>query len=231
MKHLITLFLLAVAITAPALPAAEPPKDTAAASFTRNKKLKGKVTVEFKNEFLKEAIKEISSQLEDQKLGTLSVHYGVGVSQNTRISYSGKDVTAEDALDGILKQLDLGYFVVSKEKDRYDGWIEVGKGSMRGYPAGVDAPKTPDKPVGKPTEPMVKAPDPKTPEPGKTTEPKIDLNDPDEKNAQLRLTTAKMLVEDGKLEDARPLLKYIIKYFPKTAAAKDAKELLEKNKQ
>ena len=78
------------------------------------------------------------------------------MSQNTRVTYSGKDVTVEEALDGILKQLDLGYHVVSKDKDRYDGWLHVEKGTHRGYPAGVTAPKT----------------DPKDPKPQPKSEPK-----------------------------------------------------------
>lgn len=124
------------------------------------------------------------------------------------------------ALDGILKQLDLGYFVVSKDKDRYDGWIELGKGMFRGYPPGVDAPKG--------TE--VVATEPKKPEEPKKTDPEPAGNDPDEKNAMLRLEAAKKLIADGKIDEAKPLLKFAARYFPKTKAGAEAKELLEKNK-
>jgi hypothetical protein len=206
--------------------AADPPKDTAAAAFTRNKKLKGKITVEIKDLPLKDAIGEISGQLEDKKLGTLSVHYGIGISGNTKVSFSGKEVTAEDALDAIFKKLDLGYHVVSKEKDRYDGWIEVNRGTHRGYPPGVQAPMstgTTPTPVTKPEEPK-KPEDPKTPIDPKTA------NDPDEKNAALRLEEAKKLLAEMKADSAKPLLKYIVRFFPSTKAAGEAKELLEKNK-
>src|SRR6266536_3619686 len=136
-------------------PAADPPKDTPAAHFTRTKKLKGKVTVEFKNEFLRDCFKELSSQLEDQKLGALSVTNATGVSLNTRVTFAAKDVTAEEAIDGLLKQLDLGYYVVTKEKDRYDGWLMITKGTERGYPPGVTPPK------GEPKKPDAKKPEEK----------------------------------------------------------------------
>src|SRR5438874_2448878 len=79
--------------------AADPPKDTPAAHFTRTKKLKGKVTVEFKNLELGEAFKEISGLLEDQKLGQLSIQYATGVSRNTRITFSAKDTPLDEVLD------------------------------------------------------------------------------------------------------------------------------------
>jgi len=199
-------------------PAADPPADTASAHFTRTKKFKGKVTVDIKNEPLSTAFETLSEPLVDQKLGPISVHYGVGVSKNTRVTYSGKDVTVEEALDGILKQLDLGYHVVSS-KDRYDGWIELNKGTHRGYPAGVVAPKSATKPEPKP--------EPKTePKP----KPAGDPNDPDEKQARLRLDLAKECLADGKKADAARLFKYILSKYPKTAAAAEAKELADKNK-
>ena len=88
--------LAAVLASLPTATAADPPKDTTAAHFTRTKKLKGKVTVDFKNEFLKAVFEGLSEQLADQKLGPISVQYGTGVSQNTRITFSAKDVAFTD---------------------------------------------------------------------------------------------------------------------------------------
>jgi hypothetical protein len=210
--------------------AVDPPKDTPSAAQSR-KKLKGKVTVEFKNTMLDEALTEISGQIEDQKLGPISKIYGVGVSKNTRVNYAGKDVTVEEALDGILKQLDLGYTILSKPGDRQDGFFEISKGNHRGYAPGVTPPagsmpvasKTPDpKPEPKPE---VK-PEPK-PEPSKPAET---VGDADEKNAQSRMDTAKKLIEDNKAAEAVKLLKYVVKYYPTTKGAAEAKELLEKMK-
>jgi len=210
----------AVAVVAAVIPvtAEEPPKDTPSAHFTRAKKLKGKVTVEIKNEPLSAAFELLSEPLIDQKLGPVSVHYGLGVSKNTRVTYSGKDVTVEEALNGMLKQLDLGYHVVSS-KDRYDGWIELNKGTHRGYPPGVTAPKPdPAAPAGDPK------PDPKVdPKPPAT-------DDPDEKQARSRLDLAKECLDEGKKEDAARLLNYVLKKYPKTQAAAEAKQLLDKNK-
>ncbi|OWK39207.1 putative lipoprotein [Fimbriiglobus ruber] len=244
-------------VAAQTVPAADPPKDTTQAAFTRNKKLKGKVTVDFKNEFLKEALKEISGQLEDQKLGQLSTHYAPGVSQNTRITYAGKDVTAEEALDGIFKQLDLGYVVTSKDKDRYDGWLEIAKGNERGFPAGTTvAQADPKKPgakkpeeMKKPDEPKkteeAKKPDPKKPDeakkpddPKKTEEAKKpdetkktddpDVTEEDEKLAKSQLDLAKKLQDDGKADRAKTVFKFVVKKYPGTKAAAEAKEILEK---
>lgn len=220
-----------LAAVGPAVQAADPPpKDTTAAAYTRTKKLKGKVTLDVKNDFLKAVFEEITSQLQDQKLGQLAVHNGVGVSLNTRVTYACKDATVEEALDGLLKQLDLGYHVVSKEKDRYDGWIELNKGTHRGYPPGVTAPKT--DPKTEPTKPDPKIEpkvEPKKPDP--KVEPKTPVSDdPDEKQARSRLDLAKECIEMGKKEDAARLLKYVVKNFPKTKAAEEAKELMEKVK-
>jgi len=206
--------------------AVDPPKDTPSAAQSR-KKLKGKVTVDFKNTMLDEALNEISGQIEDQKLGPISKDYGLGVSKNSRITYAGKDVTVEEALDGILKQLDLGYAIISKPGDRKDGFFEFTKGNHRGYPPGVTPPagstpiasKTPDpKPEIKPE---VK------PEP---TKPEPTAGDADEKNAQSRMETAKKLIDDNKAPEAVKLLKYVVKYYPTTKGAAEAKELLEKMK-
>ena len=50
----------------------------------------------------------------------------------------------------MLKKNSLGYIVVSKDKDRYDGWLKIKQGNERGYPAGEEpktkaAPKEPEK--------------------------------------------------------------------------------------
>jgi hypothetical protein len=214
------------------LSAAEPPKDTPAAAFTRTKKLKGKVTVEAKNAPLKEIIMDISGQLEDQKLGPISYHPDLGISSNTRTSLSVKEVTAEEALDKLFGSLEYGYVVVSKDKDRYDGWLKIVKGSARGYEPGMepkDAPKPADpkkpdpkvevKPDPKPPEPKpeVKPADPKPPEP----------MDEDEKAAVSKLDAAKKLLAEEKGDDAKKLLKYVTKFYPKTKAAEEAKKLLD----
>ncbi len=230
----LVLAALAAMILGQSASAAEPVKDTPNAAFMRTKKLPAKVTVDFKNLPFKDALEEISSQLEDKKLGPVKAHYGVGVSMNTRITYAAKDVTVAEALDGILKQLDLGYVVVSKDNDRYDGWLDIVKGSQRGYPEGVTVPKTGTDPKVDPKAPPKvdpKAPpkvDPKTPP---KVEPKPEtpaVTEEDEKLAQSKLDLAKMLNDDGKKDRAIIQLKFVVKKYAGSKAAVEAKELLEK---
>ena len=124
--------------------------------------------------------------------------------------------------------LELGYIVVSKDKDRYDGWIKMVKGNARGYEPGTepkDAPKPvdPKKPDPKPEvkpdpKPEVK-PDPKPDRPAEVDE--------DERAAVAKLDAAKKLIADEKADDAKKLLKYVTKFYPKTKAAEEAKKLLD----
>lgn len=211
-------------------------KDTLGASFTRTKKLKGKVTIDAKNEPIGDILKEISSQLEDQKLGAISVTFDTGVSKNTKTTFASKDKTAEETLDGLLKTLDLGYVVISKDKDRYDGWLKLVKGTNRGYEAGLepkDGPKPDATPEPKPEPKPVVKPDPE-PKPVVKPEPKPVPEDKateqEEKAAAVRLATAKDLIEKGKDVEAKPLLKYLVKYAANTKAGADAKELMDKMK-
>jgi hypothetical protein len=212
--------VLAVAVAVTPLPAADPPKDTTAANYTRTKKLKGKVTVEAKNLPLKEILEDLSNQLQDLKLGPISAQYDTGISGNTRTSLSVKDVPAEEALDKLFGSLELGYVVVSKDKDRYDGWIKIVKGAARGYEPGME-PKDAAKPATDPKKPDPKPevkPDPKPTEPADAD---------DEKAAAAKLEAAKKLIADEKGDDAKKLLKYVTKFYPKTKAAEEAKKLLD----
>jgi hypothetical protein len=217
--------VLTVALVGASVQSAEPAKDTTAAAFTRTKKLKGKVTVEAKNAPLKEILEDLSNQLQDLKRGPISAQYDVGISGNTRTTLSVKDVSAEEALDKLFGSLELGYVVVSKDKDRYDGWIKVVKGNARGYEPGTEP-----KDAAKPTDP--KKPDPK-PEVKPETKPDPKPAEPvdeDEKAAVSKLDSAKKLIADKKAEDAAKLLKYVTKFYPKTKAAEEAKKLLDEMK-
>jgi hypothetical protein len=190
-------------------------KDTQAATKTR-KKLLAKVSVDFKDEMLKECIAEISRQLEDAQAGSLSATYDTGVSQNQRLTFDAKDKSVADVLDGMLKKNSLGYIVVSKDKDRYDGWLKIKQGSERGYPAGE--------------EPKVKAA-PKEPEKTKTPAPEVVVpadGDKAEKAAASKLDLARSLLKDGKNEKAKERFAEIVKLYPKTKAAEDAQKELDK---
>jgi TolA-binding protein len=194
-------------------------KDTQGAAHTRAKKLTAKVTVDFKDEMLDECVKEISRQLEGAGIGSLSAAYDTGVSKNQRVTFAAKDQTVAAVLDGIGKKNNLGYYVVSKEKDRYDGWIRITRGNERGWPAGQE-PK--DKVTAK------AAPEPKDKSADKPADPPA-AGDP-EKTAASKLEFARSLLKDGKKDRAKQRFQDIISQYPNTKAAGEAKQELEKLK-
>lgn len=208
-----------VLVGSPALVAAE--KDTALAANTRAKKLTAKVTVDFKDEMLDECIKDLSRQIDDAGGGSLSASYDQGVSKNQRLTYAAKDQSVADVLDGMLKKNSLGYIVVSKDKDRYDGWIKITRGNERGWPAGQE-PKGTAKAAPKATpEPNEKAAD-------KPVEKPADDPDKTEKAAASKLEFARSLLKDGKTDRAKQRLQEIVTQYPNTKAAEEAKKELEK---
>jgi len=204
--------VLGTLVIAVAVAAAE--KDTAAAANTR-KKLLTKVTVDFKDEHLSECLKEIARQIDEATDAKLSFFYDTGVSQNQRVTYSGKDQSVADALDGMFKKNSLGYIVFAKDKDRYDGWLKIKQGNERGYPAGE--------------EPKVR-PAPKEAEKSKTAPHKEVISDDEkaEKAAGAKLDFARSLLKDGKTDKAKARLEEIIKSYPATKAAAEAKTELDK---
>jgi hypothetical protein len=191
-------------------------KDTPLAANTRAKKLTAKVTVDFKDETLSESIKEISRQLEDAGIGSLSAEYDVGVSRNQRLSFATKDQTVADVLDKMLEKNSLGYYVVSKDKDRYDGWIKITRGKERGWPAGQE-PKNKATPKAAPKP----APEPKD-QPAATDAGQA------ERTAASKLKLAQSLLKDGKPDKAKQRFLEIVTQYPNTKAADEAKKELEK---
>jgi hypothetical protein len=74
---------------------------------------------------------------------------------NQRVTFSAKDEDLDKVLDGMLKRNSLGFVVLSKAGDRYDGWLLIKQGNERGYAAseeskakGVSKPATKDKDKG-----------------------------------------------------------------------------------
>ncbi len=214
--------LLAVAVLSAgslAIRAAE--KDTASAANTRDKKLKVKVTVEFKDEMLSECLKEISRQIEESGLNRMSVAYDTGVSQNQRLTFAAKDMTVEDVLDGMLKKNSLGYVIVSNVKDRQDGYLKITRGNERGWPKGHE-----------PKDAKTKASDAKPKDTKDDTshqDAKASTNpDKVEKEAASKLEMARSLLKDGKTDKAKARFQEIVDKHPTTKAAADAKKELEK---
>lgn len=219
-RVLLSLIALAVGST-PVL--AQAVKDTNAAAATR-KKLQTKISVEFKDTKLVDCTKEIKEKVEDAGGGALSFRFEIGVSMNLTITYSAKDQTLAEVLDGMFQKNGLGYIVVSIEKDRDDGWIKIRQGKERGYPAGATpVAKGPDKEKPKPP------PEKPAKEPPKEKPPATE-GDKAEETATARLSLAKALIEAGKTDKVKERLEDIIKMYPTTKAAEEAKKLLEKLK-
>jgi FimV-like protein len=127
------------------------------------------------------------------------------------------------------------YYVKSKKGDAYDGDVFIRVGDERGCPKGEE-PAAKPKPEDKPKEDKPKEEKPKDKpkeKPKVEDKPKEDKpaeDDPEkvEKDAGRKLKLAKMLIDDGLAEQAREPLEEIVKKFPNTKAADEARQLLKK---
>ena len=103
--------------------------DTPAAAKTR-KLLEQKVSVDFKDTRLEDAMDEIKEQVKGFKF---MLDTKGGVSRNQAITYKAKDRTVAEVLDEMLKKPALGYIVISKKGNAYDGLVQIRKSDERGY--------------------------------------------------------------------------------------------------
>ncbi|GBD35997.1 hypothetical protein HRbin36_01114 [bacterium HR36] len=186
------------------------------------KKLQTRISVDFKETRLEDCLNEIKNQVEG-----LNFYRGAGVSNNLTITYQGKDQTVDEVLRGMFKGKGLGYVIhrATKAGDRYDGWVQIVQGDVFGE---VDPPLD-EKPTAKPADKPVTKPDdkPATKSPTKTTP---DDRDKQERAARATLLFAKELIAQNDLSGARENLELILKKYPNTKAAEEAKQLLEKIK-
>ncbi len=119
---------LAVAARADEKPAGD---DTPKAAAAR-KLLKTKVTLNCKETRLEDVIEEIK---EDHVKGlNILLDTKGGVSRNQAITYKCADVPLEQALDEMFRKNGLGYVVISKKNNAYDGVVLIKQGKERGYP-------------------------------------------------------------------------------------------------
>jgi hypothetical protein len=213
-------------------------EDTPAMAKTREK-LKQKVSVEFKDTQLKDVVDELKEKVEGL---TFLLDQKGGVSGNKKFSYKATDKPLEGILDEMFKKENLGYYVIGKEEKAYEGSIRIKVGKERGFQAGQE----PDKKKPDDKKPDDKKPDDKKKiDDKKPDDKKVDNKKPDDKRpddkkppeddgdrvertAAAKLRAAKNLVADGKKDKAMDVCEDIIKDYPKTNAAKDAKELLDK---
>jgi hypothetical protein len=124
---------LLVLFVAPLVLADDPPKDTATAAKTREKSKK-KITQTWKDTPLKEILDDIKEATGGDQDGLkFQIDTKSGVSQNSKFSYKCKDKPAAEVLSEILEMRKWGWYVISKEKDAYEGLIKVRVGDERGY--------------------------------------------------------------------------------------------------
>jgi hypothetical protein len=231
---------------------AQAPKDTPSAAATR-KKLQAKIKVNFKEGKLKEVMDEIKDKIKEAT--GLEFSYVLdtvgGVSQNISVNYKGEG-TAEKVLDEMLGKMDMGYIVISgkykKLPERYDGWVLIVKGKERGYPEGEgpakdkavtkDKAKTDDKDKAPPKDKTVAKDKGKddakdkaaVKDKGEEKDKGGGDDDKAEAAAASALKLAKKRIDAGLKTKAKESLQSIIKEYPKTKAAAEAKQLLEKLK-
>jgi autotransporter-associated beta strand protein len=105
-------------------------KDTPAAAATR-KKLKQKVTVNFKDTRLEDVVDDLKEQVKGLRM---QLDTKGGVSRNLPITWKGTDVTLAEALDGMFQKNGLGYIIISGKNNAYDGSIQIRQGKERGSP-------------------------------------------------------------------------------------------------
>ena len=174
-------------------------KDTRAAEFTRDRFLKVKMTVEFKNTPLREALKVFAAEIQMDKEFDKPVMwtYADSALGDKPVTFSCTDKPLDAALEAICTKLKLGYFVISEADHPRDGWIRITAGTERGIGSLTDKPA------------------PKT-------------EDEDEAKATTRLAVAKEQIEKSRIATAKAVLNGIVEKFPKTKAAVEAKALLEK---
>lgn len=120
----------------------EKPKaeDSPAAANTR-KLLDTKISVDYKDTRLTDVGYDLAEKVKEAagvkdfntKIDTVS-----GATMNMKITYTGKDQTVAEVLEGICKKFDLGYVVVSGKyksfpSQKLDGYLILTKGAERGY--------------------------------------------------------------------------------------------------
>lgn len=111
--------------------------DSPAATLTRTKLLKAKVTLSVKEAPLREVLKECAAQVDMQAERPVLWTYAAGVPAGKAVTYNCKDKSLEQVLDELFGRLGLGYVVLSMDDQPRDGWVQITQGAERGYPKGA----------------------------------------------------------------------------------------------
>lgn len=206
--------MLVAAFIATGLSLAGDSKDSPKAAETR-KKLKEKVTVEFAETPLDEAMEELKG-----KIKGLGIRYDAGISRNVPMTFKGAGASLAAVLDGMFKNKGLGYVIISKEGNAYDGNLLIKQGPERGYYPG-DEPAKDETPKAKGKEKTAKK---GKPDPAPALESDAEKQEAD---AARKVKFAKELIELGKKERAKERLTEVVEKFGDTKAAAEAREILK----
>lgn len=123
-------FAMLLTVSLVAAPAADEKSDDTPAAAKTRKLLKKKVSVEFKDTRLDDVKEELQDQIKGLKI---MLDAKGGVSRNQTVTYKAKDKTVEEVLDEMLKKPALGYIIISKKGNAYDGSLQIRKSEERGY--------------------------------------------------------------------------------------------------
>jgi hypothetical protein len=112
-------------------------KDSLAAELTRTKLLKVKVTVAYTDTRVGEILKEFAHLVDTKADQPVMWAYGENFPFDKKITFSIKDKPLDAALDQFLTKIGggTGYVVVSKDGDKYDGWVRLTTTGERGSEA------------------------------------------------------------------------------------------------
>jgi hypothetical protein len=102
--------------------------------ITRAKLLKTKVTGSFQDVRIGEILKEFADQVDAKGDQPVMWFYGMGFPFAQKVTFVCKDKPLDEVLDQLLKKAGkgLGYVVVAKEGDKYDGWVRLTTTGERG---------------------------------------------------------------------------------------------------
>ncbi len=128
MHRLLGLFLAVTVFFVASFAQAQATKATPKAQATM-KSLEKKITVDFKDTKLGDIIDELKDQVKGVQI---RMDGKGGVSGNRKLTFTGKDVTVKEVLEGLLKKEGLCYGITSNEKDAYDGSIYIRVGTEFG---------------------------------------------------------------------------------------------------
>jgi hypothetical protein len=112
-------------------------QDTPSAKKARGR-LKEKISIDVTETRLKDVLDEIKREMNNKV--SFKIDNASGVSNNTKLTCKAEDKTLAQILDDVCTKNDMGYIIISRAGDRYDGWILIrkGKGKERGYEDGKE---------------------------------------------------------------------------------------------